>query len=112
MNTIVGCLLFIQNQPHQNHSLAGERLKKGSKRAVRMRPKPCNHKVQIQQEAKSTHQELYLKIPTGGLKFIDQRLPDILCKFLSWKGGFERRNEGQGDRELGWEGKEVNSEVQ
>lgn len=47
------------------------------------------------------HKELHLKIPTGGLKFIDQMLPGILCKFLSWKGESEGRNEGQGDRELG-----------
>lgn len=58
------------------------------------------------------HKELHLKIPTGGLQFIDQRLPDILCKFLFWKRGSEGRNEGQGNGELGWEGKEVNSEVQ
>lgn len=99
-NTIVGCLLFIQNQPDQNLSLAGKRLKKGSKRLVRMRLKPCNHKIQIQ-ETKSMHKELHLKIPAGRLKFIDQRLPDR--KFLFWKRESEGRNEGQGDRELGRE---------
>lgn len=28
------------------------------------------------------HKELHLKIPAGRLKSIDQRLPDILCKFF------------------------------